>query len=99
MFSSGIFIRNSDEHSIFDKATGERINPAKDITISDRVWLSEGVTVAKGVTIAPDCVVGARSYVGKSLQTPNAIYAGTPAKLVRENVVWHRRLLEKLDIA
>lgn len=92
MFSSGIYVRTSDEHPIFDLETDLRINEAADITIFDSVWLGEGVTVSKGVSVAKGCVVGARSYVNKALKRQSAIYAGSPARLIREGVRWNRKL-------
>jgi acetyltransferase-like isoleucine patch superfamily enzyme len=92
MFSSGIYIRTSDEHPIFDLSTGERLNQAADVVIGSMVWLGEGATISKGCSVADGCVVGARSYVSKRLSRPNAIYAGSPARLIREGVRWDRKL-------
>lgn len=92
MFSAGIFVRTSDEHAIYDLATDARLNVPQDVLLGRHVWVGEGVTIAKGAKIADGCVVGARSYVSKVLARPNAIYAGSPAKLVREGIRWDRKL-------
>lgn len=92
MFSSGIYIRTSDEHPIFDLSTSERLNQASDVVIGNTVWLGEGTTVGKGCSVADGCVVGARSYVSKRLGRVNSIYAGSPARLIREGVRWDRKL-------
>jgi acetyltransferase-like isoleucine patch superfamily enzyme len=93
MFSSGIIIRTSDEHSIIDLETNQRINPAADVIISEHVWLGEGVTVNKGSFIAKEVVVGAKSLVTGSLAEHNSIYGGVPAKVLRRGVGWDRRIL------
>lgn len=97
MFSSAVVVRTSDEHPICDSATGERLNPARDVVIGRHVWLGEGVTLAKGVVVPEGCVVGARAYVSKPLGRPHAIYAGSPARLVREGVHWRRELVDQAD--
>jgi acetyltransferase-like isoleucine patch superfamily enzyme len=93
MFSSGVYIRNSDEHSIFDLSTDTRVNKAQDVVIENHVWICEGVTISKGSFLANGCVVGAKSLVATQLKKTNAIYAGVPAKLIRENIYWDRKLV------
>ncbi len=97
MFSSAVVVRTSDEHSICDSATGARLNAARDVLIGRHVWLGEGVTLAKGVIVPEGCVVGARAYVSKPLTRPNAVYAGSPARLVREGVRWRRELMDAAE--
>ncbi|MEV4608677.1 acyltransferase [Neorhizobium sp. LMR1-1-1.1] len=95
MFSSGIYVRTSDEHSIYDGETGQRINRARDVTIDNHVWIGEGATIGKGVVIPQGCIVAARSVVTKSLIVENAIYAGSPPRMVRAGITWDRRLREE----
>jgi acetyltransferase-like isoleucine patch superfamily enzyme len=92
MFSSGIFVRTSDEHPIYDLHGGERLNGPQDVILGRHVWIGEGATLGKGANIPEGCVIGARSYVSKRLTRPHSIYAGAPARLMREGVVWDRRL-------
>jgi acetyltransferase-like isoleucine patch superfamily enzyme len=92
MFSSGIYVRTSDEHPIYDLSGGERLNGPQDVILGRHVWIGEGTTLGKGTNIPEGCVIGARSYVSKRLTRPHSIYAGAPARLMRENVVWDRRL-------
>lgn len=92
MFSSGIYIRNSDEHPIYDIESGLRINEAKDVNIGNNVWIAEGVTLNKGACIPQGCVIGSRSVVSGVLKRKNSIYVGVPAKLAREGVKWSRVL-------
>lgn len=92
MLSSGIFIRTSDEHPIYDIQSGLRINDAKDVTIGNKVWISEGVTINKGSIVPDGSIIGSRSVVIGKLRRPNSIYAGVPVKLIREGVRWDRKL-------
>lgn len=86
LFSDDIQIRTTDSHSILD-ATGKRINPDKNIVLEDRVWLGRGVTVLKGSHIESDVVVGTMSVVSKTIPK-NTLVAGTPARVLRENITW-----------
>lgn len=95
MFSSRIYIRTSDEHPIYDLETKKRINPAKDISINNKVWIGDNVTINKGVEICEGIIIGACSVVLKSLREVNSIYAGSPARLIRTSVSWERDLLIK----
>lgn len=86
LFSNEIQIRTTDSHSILDEH-GKRINPEKDVVISDRVWLGTGVVVLKGSHIGTDVVVGAKSMVSKSIPN-NTVVAGIPARVIKENTTW-----------
>ena len=89
LFSGNIVFRTGDSHPIYDKTTKERINPAADIRVSDRVWIGYGATVLKGAAIPEDCVVATGAIVTKAFSAPGAILAGVPAKIVKENVSWN----------
>lgn len=91
MFSDEIFISTSDSHSILNIGRG-RINPAKSISIGDNVWLGKRVMVLKGTTIENGSIVAAGSTVTGKV-SPNSIYAGSPAKKIRENTSWVRERL------
>jgi acetyltransferase-like isoleucine patch superfamily enzyme len=88
LWASNITIFTDDMHAIRDLETGKRINTFGGTVIIDRhVWLGLDALVLDGAVVGHDVVVGARSVVNKRLN-PNSIYAGAPAKLVRENVTW-----------
>ncbi len=61
------------------RAGADRCAP---IRIGDGVWLGARVTVLPGVSIGDGCVIGASSLVTENTE-PNAVYAGTPARLMR----------------
>lgn len=87
MFSTNVDIRNTDSHSILDRKTGERINPGKNITIGNKVWLGAYVQVVKGVVIGNNTVIGIRSLVTKEIP-PHSLAAGIPAKVIRTDIDW-----------
>lgn len=84
---ANVRLRTSDQHNVITRDTRERINPAKDIVVKERVWLAEFVSIYKGVTIGEGSVVGAASVVTKNLPA-YTLSAGVPAKVVKENVTW-----------
>lgn len=55
----------------------------EDVVIKDDVWIGANVTILKGVTISEGCIIAAGSVVTKST-IPYGIYAGNPAKRVKE---------------
>lgn len=94
MFSSNVILRTSDEHSIVDLGNNVRINHAEDINIGNPVWIGEGVTVNKGVTLPDDVIIGSSAVVTRNEYQSHSIYAGIPAKLIRNNVSWNRKLFK-----
>lgn len=92
MLSGGITMDVSDMHSILDKETGERLNPPKDITIGDHVWLAQGVRVMKGAHIGQHTIIGSRAMVLGTIPA-HSLAVGTPARIVRSGVTWDRRRL------
>ena len=57
----------------------------KGIKIKDDVWIGANVTILDGVTIETGCVLAAGAVVTKSTE-PNGIYAGVPARRIKERV-------------
>lgn len=96
MFGSNVVIRTTDSHPIYDKETNELINLGGDVIIGNNVWLGMNVTVLKNTKIADGCVVGTCSVVTKDCLTPDSIYVGTPAKLIKQNIKWSREF-EEMD--
>ena len=91
LFSSDIDIRTGDSHSIYNES-GERINEAKDVIIGDEVWVAHRAMILKGAVVQAHSVVGAGAIVTKEFKTSNVVIAGSPAQIVKENIVWkHER--------
>lgn len=62
---------------------GEGTSIRRPIHIGDNVWIGLGCTVLPGVTIGPGCVVAAGAVVIRDCEA-NGLYAGVPARLVRQ---------------
>lgn len=93
MLSTDILIRTGDKHSIIDVASGQRINPSRDVKIADRVWVGRDVQILKGTVLLPETVVGACSLVSKAFDEGNCVVAGVPAKIVKRGIRWDRKLI------
>ncbi|MEZ0253028.1 MAG: acyltransferase [Methylobacteriaceae bacterium] len=92
LIAKDTLITVSDMHSLLDVATGDRINPAADVTIEPKVWIAENVRVLKGVTIGSQSVIGACSLVTKDIPR-QCVAVGVPARVVREGVTWCHELI------
>jgi acetyltransferase-like isoleucine patch superfamily enzyme len=55
----------------------------KGIQIGQNCWIGAKVTILDGVTIGNNCVIAAGSIVTKSAEA-NSVYAGVPAKKIRD---------------
>jgi acetyltransferase-like isoleucine patch superfamily enzyme len=92
LFADATDVTNSDMHSIIDVASGERINPARDVSIGVRVWIGQRCMILKGSNIGRGSVIGAGSLV--SAAVPEfSLAAGSPARVLRSGVTWDFRLL------
>lgn len=89
MFASENQVRCDDGHPIFDVTTGERVNPARDITIGDHVWLAWGALVLGGGSIGSGSVIGAHSIVTGAIPN-NVVAVGAPARVSRRDIAWER---------
>ncbi|MFC7043041.1 acyltransferase [Halonotius sp. GCM10025705] len=80
-----IELLDDDRHAI--SVDGERTDQSTPIKIEDDVWVGHDVSVHKGVTIHEGSIVASDSVVTSDVP-PNTLVAGTPAKVVREDVEW-----------
>lgn len=60
------------------------------IEIGDGTWVGARSTIMKGVRIPHDTIVAAGSVVARSIEEPNTVVAGNPAKTVRTGVAGWR---------
>lgn len=87
LLSWDVLIMDSDFHSLQDQE-GNKINESKPISIGDHVWIGCRTTILKGTEIPSNCVIGANTVLSRKLEKQCAVYAGSPAKIVKENIVW-----------
>lgn len=100
MFARNIELRTGDNHAIFQN--GKRLNKGSSISIGNHVWVGANVKILKGVVVPSGSVIGNASLVTKVLEEENAIYAGTPTRLIKSNICWYRdkkyRLLDRVYV-
>ncbi|MEQ6334251.1 hypothetical protein [Sphingobium sp. MK2] len=89
MASSGVMIRTTDGHAIFDAKTRKPLNMAKDVFVGHHVWLGNSSRIHKGAKIGSGTVLGQSSIASAALKS-NAIYAGAPARKIRDDIAWSR---------
>ncbi len=85
-------IWTSDSHSIVDAESGERLNPARDVTVGERVWIGQGAMILKGSMIGSGSIIGAQSVVTKEFAKESSI-GGNPARLLKEGVTWTEEII------
>jgi acetyltransferase-like isoleucine patch superfamily enzyme len=98
MFSHGIVIGQTDQHPIFDVSTGKRRNYGRPISIGNHVWVGRDTKILGGATIDDGSIVGAGA-ITSSRFGKNVLIAGSPARSLREGVLWARDTLasEQID--
>ena len=87
MFSFNIEITCTDTHSVLDMEDNI-INKGENIIIGNHVWVGKEAKILKNTQIADNCIVAQNSIVTKKFDTKNAVIAGNPAKIVKENITW-----------
>ena len=87
LLSSEITFRTGDSHSIINNE-GERINPAKDISIGKHVWICNQAYLLKGTKVGNDCVIGARSLLSGKEYGDGTLIAGNPGKVIKSHIGW-----------
>lgn len=88
LISFGIWVRNADPHLIYEIDSKKRINPTKSIFIGDHVWLGQSAMILKGTEIESGSIIGAMSVVSGKKIPNNSLWAGNPAKKIKENIFW-----------
>lgn len=58
------------------------------IEIGSHVWIGSNVSVLKGAVIPDGCVIASGSVVSSKFDVKNALIAGNPARVIRENITW-----------
>lgn len=83
VISSGVTIRDSDNHTIKDVG----FIKTKPIIIGHHVWIGMNAIILKGVKIGNGAIIAAGAVVNRDVQD-NTLVGGVPAKVIRENVHW-----------
>lgn len=99
MSALNLEMRTSDGHTIYSLDNPDvAINKACfGIHVASHVWVGLNVFIGKDVVIPPDCVIGASSTLTKKEFKANCIIAGTPARIIRENINWDEKSITKFE--
>ena len=79
--SHDLTLMDSDAHHL------EGDNHTSEVIIEDHVWIASRVTVLSGTRIGAGSVVATGSVV-RGTFPPCSLIGGTPARIIRSNVVW-----------
>lgn len=88
LFSYEVSIRVADVHLIYHTKTKERLNHSKSIYIGDHVWLGQNALILKGTKIGSGSIIGANSVLSNKTVPSNTTFAGSPARLTKEDTFW-----------
>ncbi|MBU2925116.1 hypothetical protein Q4530_12225 [Colwellia sp. 1_MG-2023] len=92
LLAGGITFSTSDSHPIYDLDSNLRVNPSASIFIDANVWIGSNVHFLKKAYIPSGSVVAAHSIVTRKFDTPNIAVAGNPAKVVKHNIRWQKKV-------
>lgn len=93
MFGTGIYIRPTDGHTIYDINDKHIKNQPMNIVIGNHVWLAKNVAVLKGSVIPDNTVVGFGGIYTKStnkIASENVVLAGNPLRVIQKDINWDR---------
>lgn len=88
MFSFGIWIRTADPHLIYDADSHQRTNQSRSVFIGDHVWVGQNALLLKGTRIGSGSILSAAAVAAGKQIGSNCIYAGNPARRIRDNIFW-----------
>lgn len=81
-----VLVMDTDWHPVRNMKTDKIQEMTKPISIGSNVWLCTRCVVLKGSVIPNGCIIGANSLVSKHYEVSNAMIAGNPARIIKENV-------------
>lgn len=90
MIAVNVWIRNSDEHLIFDLDSLEPIACSGEVIIYPHVWICQDALILKNTRIGTGSIIGAKSLVVKDVPS-FSIVGGNPSKVLRRNISWERK--------
>ncbi len=90
MISYGVTLYNTDAHPIFEKTSHKIVNHITGIKGGEHCWLGMHSTVLKNSTLPEDSILGCHSVYAKKATTAHCIWAGNPAKKIKENITWDK---------
>lgn len=89
LWAADVYLATDDMHRLEDRRTGERLNPfGAHIRLGRHVWLGRDVVITGHAEIGDGSVVGMRSMVRGQKVPPHTAVAGSPARVIREDIAW-----------
>lgn len=82
-------IMDTDWHKVENTITQEVYPDTKEIVIGSNVWICTRSVILKGSKIPDGCIIGANTLCTKQYVTENALIAGNPSRVVKENIRMH----------
>ena len=81
---------DSDTHTLINGKTGKILKSTKPITIGMHCWIGKHVNINKGVVLPDETIVASNSLVNKDFSTnpKYCMVAGSPAKVVKQDIIW-----------
>jgi acetyltransferase-like isoleucine patch superfamily enzyme len=76
-----VLITDTDYHELLPNSA------TRSVAIGNRVWIGARATILKGVTIGDGAVIAAGTLITKDVP-PRTLVAGSPARVIREDVEW-----------
>ena len=75
----------TSNHGFADPAAPIQLQPSSyaPVTIADNVWIGAKATILAGVSIPSGTVIAAGAVVTKSIEQPDMIVGGVPAKVLK----------------
>lgn len=83
LIGPNVFITDSDFHSLNKSSRNDGLHVCKPVIIGDDVFVGEGTKILKGVHVGNGSVIASGSLVVNDVEA-NCLYAGVPAKKIRE---------------
>lgn len=81
-----VSVRDSDGHTLmYDGCKHSTIAP---VSIGANVWICAETHILKGTIVGDNSVVGYASLLSKGSDENNVLWAGHPAKIVKQNITW-----------
>ena len=87
VFSWENIIMDTDFHQIH--SSGIEMNVPEPILIGNHVWIGMRCTILKGSKISEGCVIAAHTLISTDLKAKQAIYGGSPTKIIKQNITWN----------
>lgn len=93
---SGVNIRTSDAHPIYNTKTKQRVNFPKSVYIGDHVWIGHLAYISKGAHIGSGSIIDNNAFVPSNAKVPsNTLNLGNPIQIAQRDVFFTKEFISK----